>query len=269
MATSPDGDGDLHAPADTSPQERSLAVRELAWAALLGRWIQFAQASVALPADGEGGRWKRSIAPFIEVQAIVWALGELAELPEVDRAAARDRAEVQIRRATASLDEIWRGEPMPESMLELLNDATIALREAIYAGLTELVWQGDGVFQVPEVDVGVTQGTLAIMPPGSLAMPGEPVAWFTERPAIAVPGCEARPASRARQVYRQLDPRGVFVEDIIAPLESDIPAGLPMLVALSIDGTLVGRLPMTAEEWRHLQRRGLSDRLTIPVREIH
>jgi hypothetical protein len=248
---------------------RSLAVRELAWAALLGRWIEFAKASVALPADGDGPAWKRSTAPFIELQAIVWALRELAELPVADRPAARDRAEVQVRRASAALDAIWRGVPMPSTILELLDDATIGLREALYAGLTELLWTGPGLYVVPAVDVGEPRGTLALMPPGSLAMPGEPVAWFTERDPVVLNGCIARAAERPRQVYRQLDDRGHFIRDVVAPLEGDIPPGLPMLVAISLDGTPIGRFPFEPEEWQRMQRVALGESVLIPVEELN
>lgn len=244
---------------------RSLDVRGMAWAALLGRWVEFAQASVSFPDDGPGGRWKRSVAPFIEVQAIIWALRELDRLPVPDRPVARDRAEVQVRRAAARLDEAWRGEPMPEAILELLDDATVALREAIYAGLVELVWPGPGVLDMPDLDCGELRGTLAVMPPGSPAMPGEPVAWFAEREPLAIHGCDARPARRPMQVYREIDGAGRAVRDVVAPLEGDIPPGLPMLVALSIAGTPVGRFLHPAETWRAMQRAALAGRETIPV----
>ncbi len=253
---------------------RSLAVREMAWAALLGRWIEFAKASVSLPDDGAGGRWKRSVVPFIELQATVWALRELTELAEEDRPVARDRAEITVRRANAALSTVWGSHPMPGSILELIDDATVALREAIYAGLREIVWEGEGPYEVPEV-AGVDDGdeppvgTLALMPPGSLAMPGEPIGWFTERPAISLPGCVTRPAPAATQVYREIDDDGRFVRDVVAPLEGDIPAGLPMLVARSIAGVRVRRPTHTRAEWLALQRGAIDawgdGRTTIPV----
>lgn len=269
MATSDSVNGPSDRPSELAPSEngggRTLAVRELAWAALLGRWIEFAKASVALPTSGDGARWRASIAPFIELQAIVWALRELAEIPVADRPFARDRAEMQVRRAGTHLDEAWRGVPMPTAMLELLDDATIALRESIYAGLVELIWPGPGVLEVPIVETGSVEGTLALMPPGSLAMPGEPVAWFTERDAVVVPGCVARPAKRPTQVYRSLDARGRFVRDTVAPLEHDTPSGLPMLVAISIAGTAIGRFTHDVGEWLQLQRQAMGDRQAIDV----
>ena len=34
---------------------------DLTWTALLARWIEFAKASVALPDDAEGDRWRSSV----------------------------------------------------------------------------------------------------------------------------------------------------------------------------------------------------------------
>lgn len=247
---------------------RSLAVREMAWAALLGRWVEFAKSSVAFPEDGDGGRWKRSVVPFIELQATVWALRELDQIDAPDRPVARDRAETLVRRASAALREVWGRHPMPAAILELQDDVTVALRESLYAELVELVWEGSGAYEVPAVEAGELVGTLAIMPPGSLAMPGEPIAWFTEREPIALPGCAARRAKRATQVYRELDGTGRFVRDLVAPLEGDIPPGLPMLVALSIDGTPVRGFTHNAAEWLALQHGAMGGRATIPVERV-
>jgi hypothetical protein len=274
MGSTPDDRSEGDAGRDAHTEGRSLAVREMAWAALLGRWIEFAKASVSLPDDGTGGRWKRSVVPFIELQATVWALRELSEIGEDDRSVARDRAELTVRKANAALSEVWGSHPMPGSILELIDDATVALREAIYAGLREIVWEGEGPYEVPEVP-GVDDGdaapcgTLALMPPGSLAMPGEPIGWFTERPALALPGCVTRASRGATQVYREIDDAGRFVRDVVAPLEGDIPVGLPMLVARSIAGVAVRRPTHTRAEWFALQRGAIDawgdGRTTIPV----
>ena len=47
-------------------------------------------------------------------------------------------------------------------------------------------------------------GTIALMQPGTLVMPGEPVAWWAEREGIVLEGCEAVSIDRPRQVYRLL-----------------------------------------------------------------
>ncbi|MDZ4755666.1 MAG: hypothetical protein SGJ11_14360 [Phycisphaerae bacterium] len=249
----------------TDSDQRALAVRELAWAALLGRWIEFAQASVAFPDDDQGGRWKRSVMPFIELQATIWALRELGEIDPRDRPFSRDRADVMVRRASAALSRVWGDVPMPPELAALQDDATVALREAMFAGLVELVWPGPGVLDMPAVEVGAPAGTLALMPPGSLVMPGEPVGWFTEREPIVVEGCVARSVPRPRQVYRQLDAAGFVARDVIAPLEGDIPPGLPMLTPLSIGGERVGRFRIAEAEWRAMQRHAFGTRSVIPV----
>jgi hypothetical protein len=174
-----------------------------------------------------------------------------------------------VRRRAGELDAIWGDEPMPPGILELTSDATEALRGALYAGLVELVWPGPGPFDVPAIEFGPVQGTLAIMPPGSLAMPDEPIAWWTERPGVAIDGCVARSAALGpRQVYRQLDAEGRFERDLVAPLEGELLPGLPMLVPISLAGERIGRFPCPEPEWRALQRGGLAGRSAIPVENV-
>jgi len=240
----------------------------LAWAALLARWVEVAKASRRLPDDGDGGRWKRSVAPVIELEATILALGDLASLPASHRAAARDLAEVSVRRAAEALHAAWGDAPMPGELLALEDQAIVALRNALYAGLEELFWPGPGMLEIPEFELGSEpyRGTLAVMPPGSLAAPGEPVAWFAEREPPAVPGCERRPAAVPRQVYRGLDEKGRFTEDLVAPLEDDLPPGFPMLVPISLGGTAIGGFPMPREEWLAMQRMAMGGRETLTVR---
>ena len=66
----------------------------LSWTALLTRWIDFARASVAIPESSEGPRWRESVAPVVNLQAVTFALADLDELAEVDRPFALDRAAV-------------------------------------------------------------------------------------------------------------------------------------------------------------------------------
>ncbi|MCK4873144.1 MAG: hypothetical protein KAS72_10500 [Phycisphaerales bacterium] len=102
----------------------------LTWAALLGRWIEFARAAVALPDDDQGTRWKASVAPIIDLQAVTMALGQLDDLPDDERALGLDKAEILIRRDASVLGEIWRDAPLPAKLTELLDDARQALRQA-------------------------------------------------------------------------------------------------------------------------------------------
>lgn len=250
------------------PRGDRLRVRELAWSALLGQWMDFARASLVLPDEGEGGRWKRAVPSIIELQATVCALRDLASIEPADRPWARDRAELVVRRASAELSALWPDEGLPAQLVELQHDATIALREALYAGLVELVWPGPGLLEVPDYDPGPPRGTLLAMQPGSIALPDEPVAAAVDRPLPTIAGCVERPGGRPRQVYRELDAEGRFVAAIVAPLEGELPAGLPMLVPISLDGTVIGSFLHEREAWLRLQRSALAGRTTLPVRVI-
>ena len=244
----------------------------IAWIALVARWVEVARASRAIPA-GET-RLRDSVAPLIAIEANTAALGELARVPEADRAHARDLAEISIRAAAAELDRLWHGIEWPEEFHAACDAAERALRLAIYAGLEELVVRGDAAIEVPDLALGFDsddpathRGTLAAMPPGSIAMPGEPVAWWCGRPAPATPDArlERRAAPRPLQVYRELDDRGRFVSDLVASIEDDVRAGLPMLTPLLVDGQPIGRFLHRAEDWLAMQRAALGDRSAIPV----
>lgn len=106
------------------------ATRLTSWAMLLSHWTSFARNSVALPNTSEGNAWKASIAPCIGLQAHVFALASLGELPAEERPVGLDRASVGIREHEAVLDEAWAGEPMPGSIADLIIDARDALKRA-------------------------------------------------------------------------------------------------------------------------------------------
>ena len=99
----------------------------LTWTALLGKWIEFAQTSVALPRDAEGDRWRASVAPIVNLQAVTFALAELGDLPEVDRPLARDKAEMLIMENESTLETIWTASGLPDSLTEITSDARLAL----------------------------------------------------------------------------------------------------------------------------------------------
>ena len=71
----------------------------LTWAVLLGRWVEFARSSVALPGTGDGRRLRDSVPDLIMLQAVWFALEHLGELGAGERALGLDRAE-EIGRAS-------------------------------------------------------------------------------------------------------------------------------------------------------------------------
>ncbi|MHC4947758.1 MAG: hypothetical protein ACYTG1_05790 [Planctomycetota bacterium] len=239
----------------------------LTWTSLLGKWVEFAQASVALPADADGERWRASVPSIINLQAVTFALAELGDVPAAERPYARDMAEVLIRDQAGELDRVWGGTPMPPTILELAGDARAALEASAWAGAEELVWTGPGTMVMPDLGPTLDAGTLMVMAPGTVVMPGEPVAWWADRAPLELDGCERRRPDAPRQVYRQVDDEGRFTRDLVVPLDDDeLPAGLPLLVPLLDRGRPVGHFTMEPDRWRARQETALAGR-AIPVVE--
>jgi len=238
----------------------------LTWTALLGKWMDFAKAALAQPDDVEGQRWREVTPSIINLQAVTFALGELDQLDADERPVARDKAEITIRQAVQQIEQTWGRDMLPPSLHEIIHDARQALAYSIYAGAVEQVWPGPGTMIMPEVDLALEAGgTLAVMMPGTIVMPGEPVAWWADRPAIRIEGCEQHKPDRPRQVYRQVDiERGRIERDVIAPLDETLPAGMPLLVPLLEEGRRVGEFTMTYKNWLDKQRRAM-EREEIPV----
>ncbi len=105
----------------------SLRPHALTWTALLGKWVEFAQASLALPRDAEGDAWRASVPAIINLQAVTFALSEVGELPEDERALAMDKAEILVDRSARELGAIWRNSALPAMLIELIGDAQTAL----------------------------------------------------------------------------------------------------------------------------------------------
>lgn len=100
----------------------SLDADRLTWAVLLGRWVEFARAAVALPTQGRGGRLRDSVPDLIALQAVWFALHHLSELSHAERSLGLDRARVLIDRHADALARRWDGN-LPASIAELLADA--------------------------------------------------------------------------------------------------------------------------------------------------
>ena len=103
---------------------------KLTWAVLLGRWVDFARGALALPADDTGRKMRDSVADIIMLQAVWFALGQLDELGQDERALGLDRAEVLIDKHAGALRRRWGGAGVPGTIGELVGDALTALRGA-------------------------------------------------------------------------------------------------------------------------------------------
>jgi len=232
------------------------------WAGLLARYTEAARASAALPTEGAGGRWRSSVTPAITLHAITMALRDLAAIADAgERALAIDRAGVLIGSAAGELAGVWRGSPMPEELLSLLEEARAAHAAALRGGLQWHAAAGCGdegvVLDHPgPLAEGLVRagfaGELYVAQPGVAIGPGAPVA-FCRGPgaAAAADAVDAflrgggldvtgpTPSTGLVQVYRQFDfAAGGPVRDVLAPEDADPMAGQPLLVAAVLDGVV-------------------------------
>lgn len=229
---------------------------DLTWPALLAHWTAFAKASLALPKNAEGDRWRAAVPAIIGLQAVTFALGDLDRLraapsdADGERALAIDRAELLIRKHGAELHDLWAGEPLHPELARLIEDARAALAAARDGGLEWRVEDGRLVAEHPgDLLAGLVAsgfaGDLLLPAPGFALMRGSPAA-FCRGPAGASPdkavvelvsrflgdaAGEPERIAGPRQVYRQFDfAKGGPVRDVVSPLEATLPAGQPLLV---------------------------------------
>ncbi|MEM9882965.1 MAG: hypothetical protein AAF800_08620 [Planctomycetota bacterium] len=117
---------------ETPDTPEPLRPESMAWAVLLGRWVEFAKSSTAWPGDASGRRWKDSVPDIVQLQAVWFALREADGLGAGERALGCDRAAVLIARHAGSLRRRWSaaGGALPEELASLIRDAESALAEA-------------------------------------------------------------------------------------------------------------------------------------------
>ncbi|MEM7756000.1 MAG: hypothetical protein AAF297_10235 [Planctomycetota bacterium] len=236
------------------------APNAVTWSALLGKWTDFAKAGLALPTDGDGGRWRRCIAPAIGLQAVTYALGELDQLESADeRAAGLDRAGLLIANQAKEIHEVWSGEPLPRELTELIADARLAAELAASTGVEWTVaapaaeFDHGGTLAATLVQSGFA-GDLYLPAPGIPLFAGSVAAFAragrgggidldTEAVVSIFLGIDEglveppHAKAGARQVYRQFDfASGGPVRDVIAPLAGEPLAGQPLLIAAILDG---------------------------------
>lgn len=212
----------------------------LPWPALLAHWMEAARVSAALPSDGDGGRWRASIAPAMSLHALAMALGDLRRVEPAGRALALDLAEVLIRRESKALFELWSGEALPQRLMELADDALMVLELAQSCGdewVLTIPW-----LQVPELNEWIEgvlrqgdRASVLVAIPGTMLFEGSPVVFCRGYTGASppVPGV-VKGFGPARQVWRQSDASGVAIRDVVAPMTAPLQAGRPLLV-LAID----------------------------------
>ncbi|HLP83740.1 MAG TPA: hypothetical protein VK157_05270, partial [Phycisphaerales bacterium] len=195
---------------------------------------------------------------IISLQALACALGEIDDLPATERAAGLDLASVQIRALASQLNQAWHGEPMPQGVIDLMDDAKAALQAARDGGVEFTVVQGPLIAEHP---AELAANLLAAGFAGDLylAAPGVPVfptcpAGFVRVTQGGAPSADIiaeiatflgkrevkyKGAPRFRQAYRQFDfSKGGPVRDVVIINDEGLPAGQPLLVPVILAGQL-------------------------------
>ncbi|MFK7790097.1 MAG: hypothetical protein AB8C95_11480 [Phycisphaeraceae bacterium] len=101
----------------------------LTWAVLLARWSDFARSAVALPEEGQPGLVRQSVTDIITLQAVWFALRQMDELSDAERAIGLDRAGVLIERHRGAIEARFGKNSMPEDLESLLGDVSTAYCE--------------------------------------------------------------------------------------------------------------------------------------------
>lgn len=212
------------------------------WAALLGRWLDLARASRAID-GGDDGPWQRAIVPIITFEAIAAAITQIDRLTPPERAIALDQASLLLDARSADLETAF--EEWPPMAIAAHEAASEAVSDTHQQFAWTICWEGPGPLAMPPT-IGVPagrsdEGAVATMLPGTLALPGEPIAWWTGRhePVLArgLAGCQAMPLDGPLQVWRIFDASGLALEDRVCDLAADEPkGGVPLLVASLVDG---------------------------------
>lgn len=233
------------------------------WAGLLAHYMDFARSAVALPDEGDLGRWKQVVPSIITLHAVAHALTELNELEPDERSVGLDRAGMLISEHVGLIHKQWRGEMLPIELVELIDDARSAERLARSAGVEwtvlgerlELPHPGT----IAEMLVGMGfSGDLYLAAPGVPIFRGCPAGFmklddgalppeqwlavvhlFLEQSSARKGNAIDDPAyvSMMRQAYRQFDfARGGPVRDVVAAMEDELPAGQPLLTPVIVGG---------------------------------
>lgn len=223
----------------------------ISWAVLLGRWMDFAKASTALPETREGDQWRDSVVPMITLQAVTFALSELEQVTPVERLLGWDRAEMLCDEALDTLDAIW-GPGLPTTLVEVVEQAESAMSGVLDRFTLVLVSNQDHPFTVsPLKDIEPVDSFVAAAS-GTPIMPGAPIAWWSGVELDTVRGVDWPGSLQLLrcpvQVWRCRDEQDRYFEDVVTDLEAELDSGLPLLVPRILEGLPLGDpMPVAAD----------------------
>ena len=147
------------------------------WTALLAHWTDMARLARAID-QVDDGPMSLALPHIITCQALMHALPDVLKLPEGERSHAFDLAAVALTRLDEACESTFT--TMPQVLLEARGDAELALEETRLQCCWMLIWDGDVPLVVPQRPQGVPahgdEGTLLLALPGTILLPGTPVA---------------------------------------------------------------------------------------------
>ena len=117
------------APPPAPPDPNVMDAPKLTWAVLLGRWVDFARSSLALKDDAAGRRLRQSMSDIIMLQAVWFAVQNLDELDDQQRAVGVDRAQVLFDKHARALQDRFDND-MPDQVRTLIEDAARQIEAA-------------------------------------------------------------------------------------------------------------------------------------------
>ena len=226
----------------------------MTWASLLARWMDLARTSQAL--IGQPGVVDGRVVPaLITFEAIAMAMQHLGGLTATERSFALDQAAVLIDARLADLEHAF--DELPDPLHQAERDAMRSIAEARRSFAWTILWEGPGPLVMPDVASvpasASDDGMVAVMLPKTLALPGEPIAWWLGRdePMLArgIAGCRATPLDQALQVWRAFDETGHAIEDRVRDVNDDGPPGaVPLIVPRLLDGCRL-EVPTVSHTW--------------------
>jgi hypothetical protein len=228
----------------------------MTWASLLARWMDLARTGRGLLGnDGAGLTDARAVSAIITFEAVAMAMPHLRTLRSGERGYALDQAAVLLDARRADLEDAF--DELPASLERAAVAADNAITSARQSLVWTILWEGPGPLTVPPIESVPAStsddGMVAVMLPGTLAIPGEPIAWWLGRdePMLArgVAGCRAIPLDQALQVWRVFDAEGRGVEDRVRDAGDDGPEdAMPLIVPRLVDGNRLD-VPTPANNW--------------------
>ncbi len=224
----------------------------ITWTTLLAHFTALAKASLSLPKDASGDRWRAAVPAIVSLQAVTHALGELDAIDEPstirprktgghsrdngggggERAVALDKAEILIRRDSHALRELWGHQPLHAELAEIIADANAAYEAALDFGYE---WSVVDEALIAEHPADVVEELLAAGFSGDLYVPAPGVMLFESCPAAWLHPKQSAPDQTDKVASRGPNQGGI-VDDAMLRIVTEFLKGAGVPLATSRPG---------------------------------